>query len=390
MKHISFETDAILPKLAMVNSVVAQKTSLPILSSVLIEVINVVDDNMNSAWCMSLTTSDGDMYLKAKVPIKEASEEFKFCVNANDLIKTLKNLSGTVLTIEFNEERKLLVANHITGEFTLPYTEGGEYPSYPYQRKGDEKCIAMQSNNLLNAFNKCCFASANDELRPIMNGVHLDFINEGMIAVASDGHKLVKYTDHQVKPIGEDVYITLHKKSCGTLINVLSSLDNCTINLLVGNTNYFYVFDENHSFEYATRLIDGNYPKYDAVIPKDNDKSAIIDKAAIIASLKRVLPLGSQSTELVKMEFGNNKLVITAEDIDFSKSAKENIICEYTGEPITIGFKGSILMQLIQNIEDEKVTFLLKDSTRAGIVNPATQAEEYAYTSILMPMLINI
>jgi DNA polymerase-3 subunit beta len=248
------------------------------------------------------------------------------------------------------------------------------------------KTKLMDAKKMLTAIEKAGFATANDELRPVMNGVHFDFLPTCMIAVATDGHKLAKYADltvtcDEIEPSG----FTMPKKPCSTLLNVLGSTVAGDIKVMF-NDRCFTV--NNTQFKMSARLIEGRYPNYDSVIPKDNDRIVTIAKNDFVAAMKRVLPMGNANSELVALSFSMGMMTISAEDFDFSKSASENVGCDYAQEEFTIGFKGSTLLQLLQNIDTDNVKVMLKDPSRAGVLCEDKPNGVYEYTSLIMPMLI--
>jgi DNA polymerase-3 subunit beta len=251
------------------------------------------------------------------------------------------------------------------------------------------KTKLMDAKKLLTAIEKAGFATANDELRPVMNGVRFEFFADGMVAVASDGHKLAKYKDLTItydNSEDQTVYgFTMPKKPCSTLLNVLGSTVAGDIKVMF-NDRCFTV--NNTQFKMSARLIEGRYPNYDSVIPKDNDRIVTIAKNDFVAAMKRVLPMGNANSELVALSFSMGMMTISAEDFDFSKSASENVGCDYAQEEFTIGFKGSTLLQLLQNIDTDNVKVMLKDPSRAGVLCEDKPNGVYEYTSLIMPMLI--
>lgn len=386
IKSLNLKTDEILPALSLVNSVVPSKSSLPILNDVRIE----TKDDGNGGAYVELTTSDTETWLQVKSTIESGEVGILFCVEAKGLLQALRNLSGQTVTMEIDTDKHNLLCTYTNGHFQMPIEEANEFPM-PTVVDGDTIKKNVDKEKLLTSIEKAGFATANDELRPVMNGVRFEFFPDGMVSVASDGHKLVKYKDLTVTHNGTDPVLrgfTLPKKPSHVLLNVLA-------NTIAGNVDICFneraITFGNAMFNITTRVIEGRYPNYDSVIPKDNDKSVIVDKNAFICAIKRVLPMGNDSSELVCLTFENETLSISAEDIDFSKSAKENVACNYGREnpPLTIGFKGSALFQLLQNIEGDTAKIEFKEPSRAAIFTEEKPNGIYEYTSLLMPMLMS-
>lgn len=385
MNKITFMSDEILPSLAMVSSVVNPKNSLPILNDVRIE----TKDDGNGGTILVFMASDSETWLQMKATCEESDKDVAICIEAKSLLQALRNLGGKRVEMTIDDDKHTVLCSYGNGRFSLPFDNANEFP-LPIATIEDAKEKRIDAQKLLTAIEKAGFATANDELRPVMNGVHFDFYPYGMVTCATDGHKLAKYTDLTITFDGDanpviDGY-TLPKKPCHTLISVLA-------NTVAGDVKISFndrlVAVNNTMFKMTTRLIEGRYPNYDAVIPKENNKIALVDKAAFVSALKRVLPMGNSNSELVALGFNSGNMTISAEDFDFSKSASEDVCCDYTQEPFSIGFKGSVLLQMLQNIDGDVVKLAMSDASRAGVISEDKSHECYDYTSIIMPMLLN-
>lgn len=378
MKIIKFNSDELTPSLALVSSVAPVKSSLPILNDVRIE---TKDGNQ-----VELTTSDGETWLQWRTSITEAEEGLSLCIEAKALLQALRNLNGKAIEMQINEEKHVVVCKYDKGKFSLPYEDAKDYPT-PSQNTDDLKEKLVDSRKILKAIERTNFATSNDELRPVMTGVRFEFRNDGMVAVATDGHKLAKYKDLTITDAADVYGFTMPKKPCNTLTNVLANTIDCNLKLAFNERCFILT---NTQFELTARLIEGRYPNYDSVIPKSNDKIVTIDKASFITAMKRVLPMGNITSELVSLTLFNGTMTIAAEDFEFSKSASEVISCDYGAElpSFSIGFKGSSLLQLLQNIDGDTVIISLADPTRAGLITEGTPNNVYEYTSLLMPMLL--
>lgn len=382
MKIIKFQTEDFLPSLAMVNTVVSAKNTLPILSDVRIE---TKADGQGGVYA-ELMTSDSETWLQMKAPLTEAEVGIFICIESKELLQALRNLGGKPVTMEIDDSKHLVKCDYGNGHFSLPYDDANEFPkATPIDDDGETVTTkVIDGSRVLRSLEKAGFAVGNDELRPIMNGVHFDFLGNMMVTVATDGHKLAKYSDMTIQGDMTPSGFTLPKKPSTTLMNILSGYD--------GNIKVVFndraVVVNNKDFKMTTRLIEGRYPNYDSVIPKDNDRVVVIPKNDFVSALKRVLPMGNANSELVALSFSMGMVTISAEDFDFSKSASENVGCDYAQEEFTIGFKGSTLLQLLQNIDTDNVKVMLKDPRRAGVLCEDKPNGVYEYTSLIMPMLI--
>lgn len=374
--EVKFAVDSVLSQLTQVASVVNQKNPLPILGSVLI----CLEKDKDSI----LMASDGEVTLTAKA-IVESSDSAKICIDAKMLLQTLRGLTGRDVTLTFDTNgNNIIQGKYNNGTFTLPFDKGDEYPT-PTKFDGNESSFIIESQQLLRAVDMVRFSTATDELRPQMNGVNFDLLNEGLVTAASDGSKLAKFSDFAIKNDKETAGFILPTKPCNILTNILQKVEG---NVKVAFDSHLLSVN-NESFKLSTRLIEGRFPNYNAVIPKDNNIVAIVDKEEILGALKRVMPLGSSTTEMTVLDFNGNQLTISSENLDFSTSASETISCELNGEQIRIAFKGSFLEQSIQNVLTEKVELLMSEPSRACVIKPFVEQENTEYLSLLMPMMLN-
>ncbi|MBQ1800645.1 MAG: DNA polymerase III subunit beta, partial [Prevotella sp.] len=228
------------------------------------------------------------------------------------------------------------------------------------------------------------FATAQDELRPVMNGIYFDLTPEGLAIVASDGHKLVRNKNFTIKSDIPASFI-MPKKPANLLKNVLAK-DSGDVVIKFDDRSAEISFSDGML---ACRLIEGRYPNYNSVIPQNNPNQLTIDRKSLIGTLRRVLPFASESSQLIRFHLEAGKLELSSEDIDFATSAKEEIACEYTGQNMNIGFKGSSLSEILSNLDSEEVIIQLADPSRAGIIVPAEQPENEDVLMLIMPMLLN-
>ena len=236
----------------------------------------------------------------------------------------------------------------------------------------------------MNGINKTIFATADDELRPVMNGVYFDFSPESLTFVATDAHKLVKCQAEHASDITSS--FILPKKPANLLRNLLAK-EETPVEVSFDAKNVTFSLE---NFNLVCRLIEGNYPNYNAVIPAANPNKVLIDRVEFVNGIKRVAVCSNPSTNLIRMDIANNKVNLTAQDIDFSVSANETISCSYDGQPVTIGFKSTFLVEILSNIDTPTVVVELADSTRAGVFKPVSEDNTSAQTlMLLMPMMIN-
>ena len=376
MRKLKLNVDELLPRLSQVVNVVNSKNSMAILGSV------VFQTNANG---LTVTASDSETWLTISVPNATFDEPMTFCVIASDIHRVLSNLKGKELEMTLDDESHTVECNYGKGRFTLPFESADDFPR-PSMDMSDATTKEINAVNLLQAIEKTSFAIANDKLRPIMNGIHFDFFAYGMVSVATDGQKLAKHTDKTIVIVDDDTPMgfTLPKKPSNI---VLGLLNGCETMIDLTFNDKCAIF-KNGDFVMMTRLLEGNYPHYDRVIPVDNTIETNVNKAEIIEALKRVLPLGNESSQLVRLSFAMGQVTIFAEDVNFSKSADESVECDYASQELSIGFNGGYLMEILQSIDGENVKICMKEPSRAGLFKPSDVDENSEYVSLLMPIFV--
>lgn len=373
--EIKVQSKELLQKLKMAAKVVNSKNALPILGDFLIETKGDV---------ILVTVSDSEQWLSLKCPIISCDGDARFCVASADFLRAIDNLNDVVVTLALEESTHTITCDYGNGKFTMPYENADEFP-LANMNADDLKEIIIDGKKVLKAVELTGFATANDELRPVMNGIHFDFFADGMVCATSDGHKLARYKDKTITlDIGETVpNFTLPKKPSNILMSILSNVEGDV--KISFNDKALYV--NNRDFKLSARLLDFKYPNYESVIPNNNTITITADKNSLINALKRVLPMANDASNLVELDFAQGQVTVSAKDIDFSKSASETVTCDCDTE-LKIGFKGSTLIEILRNISDDNIVIELSDPSRAGVFFSAFEMTRDEYLSLCMPMLI--
>ena len=252
--------------------------------------------------------------------------------------------------------------------------------------KDDKKfSFSVNSELFLSGISRTLFATADDELRPVMGGIFVEAGTDGINFVASDAHKLVRYKRADGKA-EENASFILPKKPASLLKNILPR-EESTVAIEFDDKNAFFIFGE---YRVVCRLVEGNYPNYNSVIPNNNPRKVSVDRVELLNTLKRVSVFSNQASNLVKLELTGNQIKVSAQDIDFSISAYERISCQYEGDDMEIGFKSVFMLEILSNISSSDVVIELADPTRAGLFLPSeNETESEDLLMLLMPMMIN-
>ena len=367
-------SEKLFQQLQAVSRVVANKSTLKILECILFDL---------SGNILTLTASDGETTIRTAIDVDNAEGEGKVAFGAKLLIDTMKEFPAQPLTFTIDDYTFGMIINSVNGKYSFVGVNGNEYPEMPKEEEGCHH-ITMQSKVLLNAINKTIFCTADDELRPVMNGINFDLTEDHITLVATDAHRLVRYNNYAIKS-PEPVNFILPKKPANVLRTVLTK-DEEEVEITFGQKNARFEFNRTLII---CRQIEGRYPNYNGVIPQNNSNCVIIDRLNLLAACKRTAVFANNTTALLKLDLTENNLTISAQDIDFSTSAEESIQCSYSGNPIAIGFKGTILSELLGNVDSSEVEIRLMDSTRAGLILPTENEENEDLLMLLMPMLLN-
>jgi len=366
----------LLSSLQSINKVIGSKNTLPILDNFLFQLHNNTLD---------ITASDLETTLSVSMQINTVDQEGDIAITAKLLTDTLKEFPDQPLTIIVDQNSLMAEISWSTGKFNLPCSSADEYPKM--QELGESfNSLEISSYQLLDGISKTVFATADDELRPNMNGIYFDMKTDGLTFVASDAHKLVRYRLLNVLTSQPCSFI-LPKKPAGFLKNLLGK-EETTVKIEFNDKNAVYSFSK---YRMSCRLVEGIFPAYNSVIPTNNPKKIVLDRVEFLTALRRIAVFSNQASNLIKLKIAGNEINISAQDLDFSISANERVNCRYDGEDMEIGFKSSFLIEIFSNLPSSEISIELSDPGRAGLFLPAeseNQGEDLLM--LLMPIVIGV
>jgi DNA polymerase-3 subunit beta len=375
MKFVVSSAD-LLSHLQNVSRVISSKNTLPILDNVLFN----LEDNT-----LELTASDLESTFVTSMTLENATDSGSIAIPAKLLLDTLKEFPDQPLTFDVNLDDNKVVINSENGQYDLPGQNGDDFPQLPAIREDNKTTLQIPADVLQYGVNSTLFATADDELRPVMNGIFLELSTKDVTFVASDAHKLVRYKRSDAQSDSDASFI-LPKKPASLLKNILPK-ESGSVLVEFDNKNAFFTLSK---YKLVCRLVEGNYPSYNSVIPTDNPNKVIIDRLKFYNALKRVSVFSNQASNLIKLQLTGNQMTVSAQDIDFSISAFERIPCQYENDDIEIGFKSTFLIEILQNLGSTDVVMELSDPSRAGLLLPLEKENENEdVLMLLMPMMIN-
>ena len=372
--RFTVSSTALSSRLNALSRVINSKNSLPILADFLFD----IHDNV-----LYLTASDSENVMKTQLDLTECDASGRFAIGNHDLLEAVKGFSEQPITFDVDLQTNLAKISYQNGLFSLPVENADEFPQ-PQGISFGANEIVISNALLAENINRTLFATAQDELRPVMNGIYFDLTAECLSIVASDGHKLVRNKIMSIQGQQPAAFI-LPKKPASLLKNLLGK-DGGDVTIRFDERNAQINYGEG---ELICRLIEGRYPNYNSVIPQNNPNQITVDRLGLLAALRRVQPFANDSSNLIRFHVENGRLQLDAEDYDFSKTATERLSCDYNGQPMSIGFKGSSFIEILSNFDCNDVIIQLADPSRAGLVLPSEQPEGQNVLMLMMPMLIN-
>lgn len=362
---------SLLKHLQGISGVLSTSNTLPILDNFLFE---ITDGRL------TVSASDLETTMRTSLNI-DAHEEGKICIPAKLLLDVLKSLPDQPCTFSITKDTHAIEIAYDNGKSKMVGYDGDDFPRTPALEKSSS--IRISGSILANAINKTLFATGVDDLRPVMGGVYCQFSPEDITFVATDAHKLVRYTRTDSQATGSSAFI-LPKKPLNLLKNNLSGDEE--VLLEYNESNAVFSFND---LLLVCRLIDGKYPNYEAVIPRENPNVLTIDRAQFYSSIRRVAIFANKTTHQIKLRLAGSELSLSAEDIDFANEANERLTCNYAGEDLEIGFNSRFLMEMLSNLESTEVRLEMSEPSRAGILKPVDSNEHEDILMLVMPVMLN-
>lgn len=367
-------SQALAKGLQIASGALSNNSPLPILSYFLFDL-----DKTNLEIC----ASDLETTMLTRIEV-ESKDKGKVAVPAKLLLDTIKTFGDEPLTFNLNKQTYMIEVSSLRGKFKVAAMNGEEFPKIPAVEKAN--FVDLPSTVVSEAIEHTLFATANDDLRQVMNGVFCEMSPEGITFVATDAHRLVRYKRKDARSQANVTFI-MAKKPLNLLKSSLPQNDS-QVHIEYNEANAFFTFAES---KLICRLIEGKYPNYEAVIPKEAPNEVIVNRALLLSSLRRVSIFSSKTTHQVRLKIEGSQLTINAEDIDFNNEASEVLSCNYSGADMEIAFNSRFLIELINNMPSEDVLIKLSLPNRAGLFIPASQGTDSQedLLMLLMPVMIS-
>ncbi|MBK7027966.1 MAG: DNA polymerase III subunit beta [Bacteroidales bacterium] len=363
----------LLRKLQSLSGVINSSNTLPILDDFLFE----LEDST-----LKVTATDLETTMVMSMETTMADEPGRITIQAKLLLDFLKYLPDAPLNFTIDDNTLGVEIQSSEGKYKLTGHNADDYPQLP--ALSETTSVEISSALLAAGISKSVFATGNDELRPVMGGVFFEFTPDYLTFVATDAHKLVRYRRMDAN-LGLSASFIVPRKPLNVLKNLLAN-DDFPVKVDYNVTNASFTFQ---GVQLYSRLIEGKYPAYEAVIPKDNKNKLVVDRLAFINTVKRLSPFANQSTHQVRLRISGQELLMNAEDIDYSNEGIERLKCTYEGEDMEIGFNSKFLLDMVSNLETEEICFELSGPTRAGIILPVmAESKDENILMLVMPVML--
>ncbi len=374
----SISSSVLAHNLQAIGKVISNKSPLPILDYFLFS----IEGNE-----LRVTASDVETTLQATLPIENVSGvDGSVAVPARRIQDSIKEFAEQPLTISIDSSTWEITIAWRSGKITIAGITGIGYPELQMLDSSATNSAKLTAGLLGNGITTTIFATAVDTHRPIMNGINIALSPSDITFVATDAHRLVRMINTTVSA-KEATSFTLPAKPAALLRSILPKDESCEVSIDFDAKNVIFTLP---TYKMICRLIEGNYPNYNAVIPKNNENKLTIDRLELMASLRRVSVCSSQASGLIRLSLTEQGIAITAQDLDYNTSAEDNISCEYSGDPMEIGFKAQFLIDILSNITTREVLIELSDASRPGLFMPVDSDDEStSVLMLLMPMMIN-
>lgn len=371
--RFSVSSGELLNRLQIVGKVIVAKNAIPVLDNYLFIVAGSE---------LRIVASDAELTVQTAITIGNEGGDGRIAVPSGKILDLLKQLSEQPVTFNINDETFAIEVVTAVGSYSQVGVSAEEYPEAKALSAENTQELRISADTFLAGLDKAAFAAGTDELRPIMNGIFVDIEEERITFVATDSHKLARYTRNDVKP-GFVSSFVLNRKPVALLRTMISRADG----------EISVAFDQESavistpSYRMQCRLVAGTYPTYRSVIPTGNDNHVMLNRDDLLSAIRRV-SIYADSTSLIRFNISSNSIEVKAQDLDFSYSGNEVVPCQYTGTDMSIGFKASFFVEVLSNMSASEVVIELGDQSRAGLIVPTVKSDIEDELMLVMPMKI--
>lgn len=360
-------------QLQAVNKVINSKNALSILDNFLFQLDGEV---------LTITGSDQENVVSARLTVNDADGNGSVAVPAKTLLEITKEINNQPVTFTLDDNTGEINIEFLTGNFKFMGINADEYPKGD-NMEDDAIVINMPASVVRKGIEKTIYAVSLEPIRPMMTGIFWDIHENDITFVASDTHKLVRYINSEIAP-GITTSFIMPQKPAGIIKGILDKQTE-DVKMTVGSKGAKFEFGD---FTLTCRFIKGNYPNYNRVIPENNPFTVKVNRDTFLNAMRRVAIFASKASNLVKFDLSPSVMKLSAQDLDYGTSAREGVICEFEGNPMTIGFNAAFTVEILSNLTGDDVVVRLSDPARPGVFEPFEQEANENIVTIQMPLQV--
>ncbi len=371
MKFTILQND-LINALQIISGVVPTRSTTPILESILFD----LDNNT-----LKITATDLEVSITTEVNPQEVNESGSIALPAKVLTEMIRSLPEIPIHFDLDENNRMKITTD-KGVYQIAGISKENFPEMPVL--SNERDVEISSDVLSRMFSKTIFAVSSEELRPALMGVFMQIMSDEFRMVATDGHRLAKIVDKSFRYDENPIRMIIPSKAVQIALKNFNGED--AIKMVIDDSGLRFNFKKTTLY---TRLVEGEYPDYERVIPRDNDKKLTVNRNLLISSVRRVSLFSSALTHQIRFSVKPGKLEVCSEDIDIGGEAREELDVEYEEESMEIGYNAQYVLDILKQIDTEEVIFLLKSSVKATLITPMTQGKEETFLMLIMPIKLS-
>lgn len=368
----SISQETLFQCLQKVSGVVPSKSTTPVLENLFFE----LDDRY-----LRITGTDLEVSVTTKTEPDHIEQKGAVALPARVITEMIHSLPNIIINFEVDKNHKVKMTTD-QGYYQISGISKDSFPEIP--RYSTETFFEFENTKLHRMFSKTIFAVSADELRPALMGVFVQILSDEFRMVATDGHRLSKIIDKQFKSKNKPVNMIVPPKAVQLALKNIAS--EGTTKMVVEEKMLCFIFDNTTLF---TRLVEGQYPDYERVIPTDNTYQMTVEKDLLISTVKRVSLFSNAFTHQIRFSLEKNQMTVLSEDLDLGGEAKEELKVQYDAEKMEIGYNATYVMDILKQIDTESITFHLKTPMSAALVTPTEQLPEEHFEMLLMPIKLS-
>lgn len=357
-----------------VSKVINSKNALAILDNFLISL---------SGNILTITGSDTENALTARLEVHDAQGSGRLCLGARRIVELLKEMPDQGVEVDINEDTLEVQLTYPSGHYGFVGVNADQYPVFRAPAsEGEPVSFKVPTENILKGLENTMFAVSTDEYRAVMQGVYFDIKPDCITFVATDTRKLVRYIDRRIAP-GVEASCIVPTKPATVIKNVFAKEPEIALTMTRRAARI-----ESPNFTFECTFLNGNYPDYNRVIPKNNTQVLTTDRVGLINAVRRVAIFVEVEGGLEKFRITPECILLKSNDPALCTSAREQVPCSFTGTELTIGFSASFLLEILNTLKGQDVVVNLGDAGRPGMFRPGEEEENTELVMLLMPMTV--